>query len=456
MAQKSRRDFIRASSLLVAGGAVTGPLGIARSAHAAGSDQLRVGLVGCGKSGKDAVAHLLHLGGAIQLVALADVFGDQIQAAYRQLKGRHGQRADVARAGRFAGLDGYRHLLGAELDLVVLATPPGFRPVHFEAVVAAGKHVFMEMPLAVDAVGVRRVLRAAEVAQKRGLCVAVNLPHRHEPAYQETIAQLRSGRVGAPVAVRVYRNAGELRPRTRVAGQSELEHQLRNWPFFTWLSGDRIVERHVTNLDVANWLVGGFPNTARSQGGQTAADRSALPQQTWDQFFCEFTYPQGARLYSQCRQARNCWNNVSEHVHLTHGSADISGGKIYDAAGQRIWQTKTPRRGAALQYENLIAAIRQGSPSSEAAVAAKSTLTAILGRQAAYAGRRSPGRTCSVPRMRWPTPPVCDRSPMRLPSCLTSRDGTRAPGVNAPTAAIGRSVAAHRAGVFRTVRTGPG
>ncbi len=389
MTQKSRRDFIRASSLLVASGAVSGGLSIARAAHARGSDLIRIGVIGCGGCGKEAaVRALCTTSGAVKLVAMADVFGDRIQAALRQMKSRHAERIDVPRARCFVGLGAYREVLALDLDLVILATPPGFRPLHFDAAIAAGKHVFMEKPVAVDAPGVRRVLQTSALARKKNLAVAVGLQHRHERAYQETVDQLRSGVIGAPVALRVYRNGGRLRSGRRQPRQSELEYQLRNWCFFRWLSGDQIVDRHIHNLDVANWVMDAFPVAANAHGGRDRdGDKSKDCGQTFSHFFCEFTYAGGAKMFSQCRHMPDCWNNVSEHLHATLGHADISGGKLYDQAGQRIWQTKAVRGGRQQQQHDLFAALRTGHVPNEADYAAKSTLTAIMGRMAAYTGQ---------------------------------------------------------------------
>lgn len=388
MTQKSRRDFIRASSLLVASGAVAGGLSIARSAHAFGSDVIRIGMVGCGGCGKDAAAKMLSTtSGPVRLVAMADVFGDRIQAAFRQLKSRHADKLDVPRERRFTGLDAYRKLLAADLDLVVLATPPGFRPLHFEAAIAAGKHVFLEKPVAVDAPGVRRVLQAGATARHKGLAAAVGLRHRHEPAYRETIAQLQNGVIGEPVALRVYRNSGGVRPARRLPHQSELEYQLRNWSVFNWLSGDQIVEQHIHNLDVGNWLMDAYPLMANAQGGRDQEHDDRQDGQTFSRFFCEYSYQHGAKMFSQCRHVRNCWNNVSEHLHARLGRADISGGKIYNQAGERIWQTQAARGGPQQQQHDLIAALREGHIPNEIDYAARSTMTAIMGRMAAYSGQ---------------------------------------------------------------------
>jgi predicted dehydrogenase len=329
--------------------------------------------------------------GPVELVALADVFADKIQSAYRRLKSTHARQLDLPPERRFVGLDGYRHLLQTNVDVVLLATPPGFRPLHFEAAVAANKHVFLEQPVAVDAPGVRRVLAAANEARLRGLAVVSGLQRRHEAAYQETIAQVHRGQIGQPLTLRVYWNGNGAPAKPRLPRQTELEYQLRNWYFFTWLSGDHIVEQHANNLDVGNWLMGEVPLEANAQGGREIRRRSGEHGgdfgQIFDHFFCEFVYRSGTRMFSQCRQIPDCWNVVGEHVQGGSGRADISGGKIYSAGGELIWQTRASRAGQQQTQQDLLAALRSGCIPNEGDYAALATLTAIMGRQAAYSGK---------------------------------------------------------------------
>jgi myo-inositol 2-dehydrogenase / D-chiro-inositol 1-dehydrogenase len=388
----SRRDFIRASSILMAGGAVSGGLGLARAVHAQGTDVIRIGLVGCGSRGSAAAGEALNAaGGPVELVALADVFPDKLQQAYRRIKGEHPDKTRVDPERRFVGLHAYRDLLATDVDLVILATPPGFRPLHFAAAVEAGKHVFLERPVAVDVPGVRRVLSAGAAARDKRLAVAVGLQRRHDAAYQETVQQLHNGIIGDLITLRVYWNGTGVRPRARRRGQTELEYQLRNWYFFHWLSGDHIVEQHVDNLDVGNWLVQDHPQSTNAQGGREVRKRCGEHGldfgQIYDHFFCEYRYGGGTRMFSQCRHMRNCWNNVSEHVDAAAGYADISGGKIYDRAGTMIWQAGSRRAGHQQEFDDLLTALRAGRIPQEAEYGAASTMTAILGRMAAYGGR---------------------------------------------------------------------
>jgi predicted dehydrogenase len=269
---------------------------------------------------------------------------------------------------------------------VILATPPGFRPLHFEAAVQAGRHVFLERPVAVDATGVRRVLAAGKEAEDQGLAVAVGLQRRHEVAYRETIARLQEGAIGDLRLIRVYWNGAGVSARQRQASQSELEHQLRNWRQFAWLSGDPIVEQFVQNLDVANWLQRGAPVSAQGQGAP-AAQAHADESQVFDQHFVEFTYADGVKLFGQCRRIHGCWNNVSEHAHGTRGRADVSGGKIYDSAERLVWRTDGARGGHQQEHHDLFANLRRGLTVSEAEYGARSTMTAIMGRAATYSGQ---------------------------------------------------------------------
>lgn len=383
----SRRDFIRRSSWLVAGGAVGTGLGAARATRVFGSDAIRIGLIGCGRRGTTAAMQAISTtGGPVQLVAMADTFGDRLQGAFRAIKSRHVAGVDVPPERRFVGADAFRRLLDCPVDLVLLATPPVFRPLHFAASVAAGKHVFMEKPVAVDVPGVRMVLEASEAARKQGLAVSVGLQRRHDPAYQEIIARLQSGVIGEIRLARAYWNSVPQPVPERRAGQSELDHQLRNWQHFDWLSGRPVVEQHIHNLDVINWLKQSHPVSAQGHGGRATGTTSGS-QEAPEQQFVEFTYPDGTKLISQCRRAAGCWNNVSEHAHGTNGRADISGGKIYDSSGALIWQTRASHSGHELQQHNLIAALRSGDLPNDVESAAISTLTSILGRMAAESGQ---------------------------------------------------------------------
>ena len=382
----SRRTFLKTSSLLVAGGAVAGQLNVARAAHSYGSDTIKIGLIGCGGRGTGAAAQAMNTEGSVKLVAMGDVFGDRVQAAYRGLKSQHGEKVDVPKEKMFDGFDNYKKVLETDCDLVILATPPGFRPQHFEAAVNAGKHVFMEKPVATDAPGVRRVLKVTEEAKKKDLAVGVGLQRRHERAYMEIIDALQNGKIGDINFTRCYWNGAGVWVRPRQKDQTELEYQMRNWYYFNWLCGDHIVEQHIHNLDVINWLKNGYPVKGQGVGGREVR-KGVDHGQIFDHHMIEFTYADGSKMLSQCRHIANCWDSVSEYAHGSQGNADISGGKIFDLKGKMVWQTKGARDGHQVEHHDLFAELRKGNRPNEGEWGAKSTMTAIFGRMCTYTGQ---------------------------------------------------------------------
>ncbi|HEY6562960.1 MAG TPA: Gfo/Idh/MocA family oxidoreductase, partial [Pirellulaceae bacterium] len=263
-----RRRFLQDSTALLAGSAVMGSLGVASAAHPAGNETIRVGLIGCGGRGIGAIDQIMNTPGPTQLVAAADAFQDRIDLGLQGLARVHKEKVNVPAERRFVGFDSYKKVLEADIDLVVLATPPGFRPLHFEACVNAGKHIFMEKPVATDVPGVRRILDANRRAKEKGLAVAVGLQRHHEPNYLETIQRLHDGAIGEMILGRAYWNMGYLWVRERQPTWTEMEYQMRNWYYFNWLCGDHIVEQHIHNLYVINWLMRDYPISAQGQGGR--------------------------------------------------------------------------------------------------------------------------------------------------------------------------------------------
>ena len=383
----SRREFIKGSSIFLAGGAIPASLPRANPAEPF-SSPIRVGLIGCGGRGTAIALQALNpLHGEVRLVAVGDAFEDRLQQAMRALRsGPNRDRVEVEPQRRFVGLEAYRKVIESDVDLVILATPPGFRPLHFAAAVAAGKHVFAEKPIATDAHGVRQFLAACQEATDRKLAVAVGLQRRHEPAYQAIIAKLQDGAIGRINFCRAYWNQGASWSKPRGKQQTELEYQLRNWGYFNWLSGDHIVEQHVHNLDVINWLLGGHPERAQGVGGRQVRTGAEFGQ-VYDHHTVEFTYRHGVKLLSMCRQMPNCWNAVGEFAHGSQGWADIAAGKIFDLDNQLVWEADPVRRGHAGELENLFAALRSGVYPNEGQYAAESTMTAIMGRMATYSGK---------------------------------------------------------------------
>ncbi len=383
----SRRNFIKGSSLLLAGGAMANTLPVARAAHAFGSDAIKIGLIGSGGRGSGAAEQAMNTtGGEVRLVAMGDIFADRMQQSYRSLQSKHKDKIDVTDDTKFVGLDAYKRVLDTKCDLVILATPPGFRPLHFEAAVEAGKHIFAEKPVATDAPGVRRFLAANEKAKEKGLAVAVGLQRHHEVAYKETIAKLKEGAIGDIIFCRCYWNQEGLWLRNREAGMTELEYQMRNWYYFNWLCGDHIVEQHIHNIDVINWLMDGPPAKAEGMGGRQVRTGKEFGQ-IYDHHAVEFTYPNGVKMLSMCRHIPGCWNSVSEFAHGSKGWCDISKGVIYDRNNKKVWSTEGNRGGHQEEHHDLFRMLRAGEKPNEGKYGAESTMTAIMGRMATYSGK---------------------------------------------------------------------
>jgi myo-inositol 2-dehydrogenase / D-chiro-inositol 1-dehydrogenase len=387
----SRRDFLKTSTVAVVGGALAGNLAIARSAHAAGDDQIKIALIGCGGRGTGAANQALSTQGNVKLIVMADLYKERLDSSYQTLmkQGNIATRIDVPEDRKFVGFDAYQKAIDAGPDLVILSTPPGFRPIHFEAAVKANKHVFMEKPVATDAPGVRRVLAAAEESKRKGLAVGVGLQRRHQNVYLETIKRLQDGAIGDIMTTRVYWNGSTPWVHPRKPGQSEMDFQLTNWYYFTWICGDHIVEQHIHNLDVINWLKNDFPIKASGMGGCQVRKGKDYGE-TFDHHAVEFEYADGSRMFSQCRHIPGCWNSVSEHAQGSKGTANIGNGMIKTTAGSTVetWRyrgaTPDPYQ---VEHDDLFASIRSGNPINEAVNGAKSSMTAILGRMATYSGQ---------------------------------------------------------------------
>lgn len=384
----SRREFLRSSSAIVLGGAMASTLSITRSAHAGGDDAIRVGLVGCGGRGTGAASQALQTEGNVRLVAMGDAFADNLANSLATLQKEEtvAARLDVPEDRRFVGFDAFQNVIDSGVDVVILATPPGFRPQHLAAAIEAGKHVFCEKPVAVDAPGVRSVIATAQKAKEKNLAIGVGLQRHHQNDYLETIKRLQDGAIGDMVAARVYWNGAGVWVRDRQPEQTEMEYQMRNWYYFNWLCGDHIVEQHIHNLDVINWLKGAYPTQCQGMGGREVR-KGPNNGEIFDHHAVEYEYADGSRMFSYCRHIPGCWSSVTEHVHGTKGSADISGGRI-EATGEKPWKYRGPNNNPyQTEHDDLFAAIREGKPYNEAEMGAYSTLTSIMGRMATYSGK---------------------------------------------------------------------
>jgi len=398
----SRRDFIMKSAAAVAGAGVAGSISIARTAHAQGSDLIKIALIGCGGRGTGAAIQALSNKATknVKLVAMADAFRDRLDNCYRAVKERCKDQVDVPEEHKFVDLDGYQKAIECDVDMVLLCTPPGFRPMQFESAVRAGKQVFMEKPLAVDAPGIRRVMAANEEAKKKGLLVAVGHHLRHEVKHKEVISRIHDGAIGKIKYLRAYFNSSGVWFRPRKPDQTEMQYQVSNWYYFTWVCGDHIVEQHVHDLDVMNWMMKDeHPVRANGMGGRQVRTpdwgeangygRGGVGE-IFDHHAVEFEYADGTRMFSFCRHIPACWNSFSEHAHGTKGYASIQGhgkGELFLNGQDEPLRWARGPDGHQLEHDDLFAALLAGKPYNEADYSAASSMTAILGRMATYSGK---------------------------------------------------------------------
>ncbi|MBL9115657.1 MAG: Gfo/Idh/MocA family oxidoreductase [Verrucomicrobiaceae bacterium] len=435
-ASASRRGFLR--SAVVAGAA--GALSVERSAWAAGSDEIKIAMIGSGGRGSGAGNQALsNPAGGVRLVAIGDLNKENLDKSLSNLRNAHADKVDVPENRQHVGLDAYKRVLDSDANYVILATPPGFRPYHFEAAVNAGKNVFMEKPVAVDAPGVRKVHEMAKIADEKGLKVAVGLQRRYQPSYRAAFKAVKDGVIGDITGGQVYWNGGGIWFRDKKEGQSEIQYQMQNWYFFTWLCGDHINEQHIHNIDVANWFLTPFvgvrngapgpfknntdihfvhdatPVTAQGMGGrQQRVDKKF--GQIYDHHYVEFTYANGVRINSQCRHQAGTNAEVREEFSGSKGTIYLSPGsaRAVDYKGNEIWKyepAKAPegkdepekkgpdkkrRRNAGggdadpyqVEHNELQQAIREKKYLNNAWYGADSTMSAVMGRMATYSGKK--------------------------------------------------------------------
>jgi myo-inositol 2-dehydrogenase/D-chiro-inositol 1-dehydrogenase len=353
-------------------------------------EPLRAGVIGCGGRGSGAAINFLDAGPNLSIVAIADVFQDRVDSIRKKLKDERGH--EIPDSGCFVGFDAYKKVLEADVNYVILATPPYFRPEHFQACVEARKHVFMEKPVAVDPPGARAIMAASKQAEAAGLCVITGTQRRHQWPYNNVLAQVRAGMIGDIAATNVYWNQSKLWHRDQEPGWTEMEWMIRDWVNWTWLSGDHIVEQHIHNIDVSNWFVGKAPVEAVGMGSRLRRPTGDC----YDNFSVDFIYDDKVHMNSMCRQINDCENNVSEYIRGSKGYTDCRSA-IWDYAGNVLYEY-TPEMNAegepvdndpyVQEHIDLIAAIRTGNQVVEAEETARTNLTAIMGRQSAYTGKK--------------------------------------------------------------------
>ena len=390
---EARRKFLRKTVAYTGAGLLASTLPTQAHAYVAGAGEISVALVGCGGRGTGAAAQAIQADPAVRLVAMADVFDDQLQNSFKGLsiKLADSGQIKVTPETMFVGFDAYKKAIDMA-DVVILTTPPGFRPLHFEYAVNQGKHVFMEKPLATDVVGIKRILAAGKLAKQKKLNVVVGLQRHYQKNYLTAHELVQKGKIGDIVSGQVYWNGPGVWVRKRQYQQTELEYQMRNWYYFNWICGDHILEQHIHNIDVANWFIGSTPLSAQGMGGRETR-KGRDHGHIFDHHFVEFTYPEGQIISSQCRHQRGCMNRVEEVFQGTKGHLRINSenfASMNSNSGKSIYQHVDQGDVNPYQQEHnlLFAAIKSGTYQfDDVPNGASSTMTAILGRMATYSGQ---------------------------------------------------------------------
>ena len=385
MSDTTRRTFLQT----VAAGAATATL--LPGAFAAGNEVLKVGLIGCGNRGTGAAREALQSDPNVKLVAMCDAFMDQLEESHTNLSGIRSiaGKVEVPKERRYDGFDGYKKVLASDVDVVLLTTPPGFRPLHLEAAIKAGKHVFCEKPVAVDATGVRSVIESAKLAKEKNLSLCSGFCYRYDLAKRETVKRIHDKVIGDVAAMHITYHTGEIWHRGNDPKWTPMEQQMRNWYYYTWLSGDFIVEQHCHNFDKAHWVMGDVPVAASGVGGRQSR-RDAKFGHIYDHFAVALEYASGAKVFSSCRQTNGCDGDVNDHVMGTKGSAQLMKHTV-NPTGGNAWAFGTETKVKSMyqvEHDELFAGIRAGKYINDGEIAAYSTLMAIMAREAAYTGKR--------------------------------------------------------------------
>lgn len=388
----SRRKFLKSTGGAVTAAALASAVSV--RAHAGEDNTIKVALIGCGGRGGGAAVNALSTQGPTKLWAMADVFEDRLTSSYKNLSSLHADQIDVPQERQFIGMDAYRKAIDSldEGDVVLLTTPPAFRPIHLEYAVEKGRHVFMEKSFAVDAPGVRRVLKTGELATEKGLKIGGGLMSRHNKPLQEAVQQIHDGVIGDVITCWVYRKHGPVGFKLKSSGTSELAHQIRNYGCFTWLNGSFLLDWLIHNIDVACWVKDAWPVSAQGDGGRQVRQQ---PDQMFDHFAVEYSFPDGTRLLAQARHIAGCWGFFGDVIHGAKGSAVLGEGvtkpRIYRGHNPTpenlIWRYKGPAGNAyQVEHDVLFDAIRQNKPHNETERCAYAAMTGILGRMAAESG----------------------------------------------------------------------
>lgn len=357
------------------------------------SDVIKIALVGCGGRGTGAAVQALSTKQNVQIVAMADAFSDRLDSSYSNIsdalkENGTDKRLQVKEENKFVGFDAYQKAIPLA-DVVILATPPGFRPIHFEEAIRLNKHVFLEKPVATDPAGIQKVLQVAEDAKKKKLNVVVGLQRRYQTSYIELMKRIKDGAIGDIVSAQAYWDNDGVWVRPRKPGMTEMEYQMRNWYYFVWLCGDHITEQHIHNLDVINWAMDSYPVSAQGMGGREVRKGKDYGE-IFDHHYVEFHYGDGTLLNSQCRHIKGTMSKVDEYIAGTKGKIYFDAARITDLKGKLIYQfdKKNENQPYQAEHDELFGAVAKGEYKFwDAERGAKSTMTSILGRMATYSGQ---------------------------------------------------------------------
>ncbi len=382
----SRRNFVKAGA--VAGLAVSG-LSLARSAHAEGSDIIKIGLIGCGGRGTGATHNALEADPNTRVVAVGDLFEDRAKACANGLKNNYGDRAPLTDDCIFSGFDAYKSVI-EKCDVVLLCSTPHYRPIHLRAAVDAGKHAFFEKPVAVDPAGIRSVLESAKIAKEKGVTIVSGLCWRYHNAVRETMSRIMDGQIGDVLAIQETYLTGKLWTRTRQPDDTEMMFQNRNWYNFCWLSGDFNVEQAVHSLDKAMWAMGEKPPVcAWGVGGRAVRVEQPAYGDIYDMMGVTYEWENGVKCHAFFRQQNGCFNDTSDQIIGTKGYASVLANTLWDANGKVIWKHRG--RGCDMYLEEhkaMFKSIRNSEARNDGMTSAYSTMLGILGREACYTGKR--------------------------------------------------------------------
>ena len=391
MIKNTRRTFCK-QTVAATTGILASTLPLDAMSNVYDNKKLKLALIGCGGRGSGAAVQALTADDKVELYAMADAFKDRIDSSLNGIKEHFdgSKNIDVQEKNMFTGFDAYKKAIDL-CDVVILTTPPGFRPLHFEYAINNDKHVFMEKPLATDAPGIRKVLEVAKIAKDKKLNVVVGLQRHYQDKYITLYNKVVNGDIGKIVSGQVYWNDGGVWVKKRKPSQSELEYQMRNWYYFTWLCGDHILEQHIHNIDVANWFIGDYPISAQGMGGREV--RNGIDHgQIFDHHFVEFTYANGAVISSQCRHQTGTASRVDEVFQGSNGSVVTGKGEMTDLSGNikykypNKWnEDPNPYQ---VEHDKLFQSIRNNEVINDVEYGAKSTMTAIMGRMATYTGKK--------------------------------------------------------------------